>query len=71
MLATDGRQLYYVARLLMTPLDLLHSFIYDSTSRHYNLSSYNEFWPSDVFSRSGPLIFFFRMLAADWLTDCY
>jgi hypothetical protein len=26
------------ARLLKTPLDLLHLFIYDSTSRHYNLS---------------------------------
>jgi hypothetical protein len=29
--------MYYVG-LLMTLLDLLHSFIYDSTSRRYNLS---------------------------------
>jgi hypothetical protein len=35
---------------------LLHSFIYDSTSRHYNLSSYTEFWPSDILPRSGPLM---------------
>jgi hypothetical protein len=34
---TAGRQLYNV-RLQKTPLDLLHSFIYDSTSRCYNLS---------------------------------
>jgi hypothetical protein len=27
----------YVARLLMTPFNLLHWFIYDSTSRYYNL----------------------------------
>jgi hypothetical protein len=30
--------LYYVARLLMKPFNLLHWFIYDSTSHHYNLS---------------------------------
>jgi hypothetical protein len=32
-----------LARLQMTPFDLLHWFIYDSTSRDYSLSSYNEF----------------------------
>jgi hypothetical protein len=56
----------YIVGSLMTPivlvtlqntqLCLLHSFIYDSTSRYYNLSSYNEFWPSHILPRSGPLM---------------
>jgi hypothetical protein len=32
------------------------SFICDCTSRYYNLSSYTEFWPSDILPRSGPLM---------------
>jgi hypothetical protein len=61
------------ARLHRTPLDLLHSCIHDSTSRHYNLS----FWLQLVLTlwclvseRSFDL-FFFRMLAANWLTGYY
>jgi hypothetical protein len=44
------------AMLLMTPFNLLHSFISDSTTRYYNLSSYTKFCPSDVLPRSGPLM---------------
>jgi hypothetical protein len=43
-------------RRCWTPIDLLRLFISDFTSRYYSLSGYNEFWPSDVLSRSGPLI---------------
>jgi hypothetical protein len=35
--------LLHSVRSLMAPLDLFNLFIYDSTSRYYNLSSYNEF----------------------------
>jgi hypothetical protein len=38
-----------LVRLQNTPLCLLHWFISDSTSRYYNLSSYNEFWALDLF----------------------
>jgi hypothetical protein len=59
-----------LVRLQKTPLYLLHCFIYDSTGRHYNLSSYTEFLPSDILPRSGSLMSsVFRRLAADsgWL----
>jgi hypothetical protein len=36
---------------------LLHCFISDCTSRYYNPSSYTEFWPSNIFLRSGPLMY--------------
>jgi hypothetical protein len=52
---TGGRQLYLLG-VQNTPLNLLHWFISHSTSRYYNLSSYTEFWPSDILSRSGPLM---------------
>jgi hypothetical protein len=65
-LTTSDHQMYNVrslmdakckcAMLLMTPFNLLHSFISDSNSRYYSLSSYIEFWPSDVLPRSGPLM---------------
>jgi hypothetical protein len=43
-------------RLQNTPLNLLHCFISDSMSRHYNLSTYTEFWPSNILPRSGSLM---------------
>jgi hypothetical protein len=52
----------------MTPLDLLHcsftTLIVFITMIVFN----SEFWPSDVSERFFDL-FFFLMLAADWLTD--
>jgi hypothetical protein len=51
-LTTSDHQMYnagslmtpiVLVRLQNTPLNLLHSFISDSTSHHYNPSSYNEF----------------------------
>jgi hypothetical protein len=68
--ATDGRQ--YVTYVTDDTVRFVTPFIYDSTSRHYNLSSYIEFWPSGVLSRGGSLdLFFFRMLTANWMADYY
>jgi hypothetical protein len=60
-----------LARLLMTPFDLLHSFISDSTSHHYNLSFTMSSDPlmSCLGAVLGSLLCLSRMLTANWLTD--
>jgi hypothetical protein len=64
-LATDGRQLE-LARLQMTPLDSLHLFIYDSTSRHYNLSVLQ--WVMTLWYRVSERFFdFFSVLSSVYL----
>jgi hypothetical protein len=57
-----------LARLLMTPFNLLHWFIYDSMSRHYNLSLQWVLTLWCLVSERSFDLFFFRMLAANWLT---
>jgi hypothetical protein len=80
--ATAGRQMYnilvtaghqlYLARLEKTPLDLLNSFIYDSTSRSYNLSFTMRSDPlmSYLGAVLGSFLCLSWMLTANWLADC-